>query len=533
MHLGVIITGSLAEGFTMRIAPEALSRVKIGKFVTIVTAQARYCALLTDISLHSTSPDIAIYPPTPHENLLKKTLKIRDLYATALVKPVLVLENKQQAPRPVKTIPDHFSPVFEATADDISQIFGAESDLNHPYFNIGVPLDMTTPVCVNLERLTERSSGIFGKTGTGKTFITRLTLAGLITRDTASVLIFDMHSEYGLHARQEGSHNSFVRGLKSLFPDKVLLCSLDPQATRRRGVTPDITITIPYNSITIDDIMALQEELSLHTTALEAAYLIGAKYKQEWLKALLESGSHLKEFAHAIGAHPESIAALYRKLSRISELPFVDINNSSPFSALDNMLENIAQGKSIIIEFGNFTSVFCYLLVANIITRKIHHEYVNRTEKFLGSQKACDTPRKLIITIEEAHKFLNPAAARQTIFGTIAREMRKYYVSLLIVDQRPSGIDTEIMSQIGTKIVAQLHDERDINSVLTGVANTAGLKALLATLDSKQQAVILGHAVPMPVLIQTRLYNEQFYRDIGKYTLDSTTITQLSTEIYQ
>ena len=39
----------------------------------------------------------------------------------------------------------------------------------------------------------------------------------------------------------------------------------------------------------------------------------------------------------------------------------------------------------------------------------------------------------------------------------------------LVVDQRPSGIDQEIISQIGTKIVAQLNDEKDIQAVLTGV----------------------------------------------------------------
>ena len=99
------------------------------------------------------------------------------------------------------------------------------------------------------------------------------------------------------------------------------------------------------------------------------------------------------------------------------------------------------------------------------------HQYIAKTELFLGSQKKEDEPKKLMITIEEAHKFLNPQAARQTIFGTIAREMRKYYVSLLVVDQRPSGIDPEIISQIGTKIVAQLNDEKDIQAVLTGINN--------------------------------------------------------------
>jgi DNA helicase HerA-like ATPase len=112
------------------------------------------------------------------------------------------------------------------------------------------------------------------------------------------------------------------------------------------------------------------------------------------------------------------------------------------------------------------------------------------------------------LVIEEAHKFLNPQAARQTIFGTIAREMRKYYVSLLIIDQRPSGIDDEILSQIGTKIVAQLNDEKDIQAVLTGVSNPAGLRSILASLDSKQQVLVLGHAVPMPVVVKVRDYDE-------------------------
>ena len=38
--------------------------------------------------------------------------------------------------------------------------------------------------------------------------------------------------------------------------------------------------------------------------------------------------------------------------------------------------------------------------------------------------------------------------------------MRKYFVTLLVVDQRPSGIDNEVMSQIGTRITALLNDEK-------------------------------------------------------------------------
>lgn len=515
--LGTIISGSLTEGFVIRINPQAhLEDIKTGKFVCVAGKHYKFFSLITDLTLEVSHPDILLFPPAPEEKLLSMVLRQKDIYATATIKPMLML-NKQLERMPVKTVPPHFANVFEATKEDVSLIFGDESEPSKRYFNIGSPLDMDTPVCLDLERLTERSNGIFGKTGTGKTFLTRLVLAGLIKNNKAVNVIFDMHSEYGLQARQEGKTQSFVKGLKTLFPDKVAIFSLDPDSTRRRGCNPDVEVMLSYQAITVEDILSLQDELNLHATALEAAYLIAGKYKRDWLQVLLEQGDSLKEFAQSLGAHPESIAALYRKLKRIERLPFFKAGHSphgayKESSVIDQMMEYITKGVSVILEFGNFTQTFVYLLIANIITRRIHSEYVERTEQFLGSQKSDQEPQKLMITIEEAHKFLNPGAARQTIFGTIAREMRKYYVSLLVVDQRPSGIDPEIISQIGTKIVAQLNDEKDINAVLTGINNAVQLRSILASLDSKKQALLLGHAVAMPVVIQTRDYNQDFYR---------------------
>jgi DNA helicase HerA-like ATPase len=433
-------------------------------------------------------------------------------------------------PSPVKTIPPHFAPVFEATQRDVALIFGDEADAERRYFSIGTPLDMQTPVCINLEKLTERSNGIFGKTGTGKTFLTRLVLAGLIKQEKAVNLIFDMHSEYGLQARTEGK-KQFVKGLKTLFGNKIIIASLDPASTRRRGTTPDIEITISYHSVHVEDILSLSHELNLHATAVEAAYLIAARHKNRWLAALLQNGEHLKEFAENLGAHPESIAALYRKLKRIERLPFFVDDTSGQQSAVDQIMLYLQRGMSVIIEFGNFTDTFVYLLIANIITRRIHTAYIEQTEKFLGSQKTEDEPHKLMITIEEAHKFLNPLAAKQTIFGIIAREMRKYYVSLLIVDQRPSGIDPEVLSQIGTKIVAQLNDEKDIQAVLTGVNGAPQLRTVLAGLDSKKQALIMGHAVAMPIVVQTREYDAAFYEAMQN-TISPEAVKKLVQELF-
>lgn len=518
--LGTVVSGSLTEGLTVRIAPSTpLEKLKTGKFVCIQGKQYSFFCLITDLSLHVSNQDILAYPPT-QQPLLQEFLTRNHMYACAQLKPMVMLTQQKEV-LPVKTVPPHFAQVFEATSQDVALIFGDEKDASKKYFTIGSPLDMDTPVCINLDKLTERSTGIFGKTGTGKTFLTRLVLAGLLHTRKAVTLIFDMHSEYGLQARQENAHQMFVKGLKTLFPDRVAIFSLDPISTRKRGGAADVELVLYYHDVHVEDILSLQYELNLHATAVEAAYLISAKYKQAWLQVLLQQ-TDLKEFAQHLGAHPESIAALYRKLKRIERFPFFKPVSeglaAKEHSVIDQMMEYINHGTSVCVEFGNYTSSFCYLLISNIITRRIHSEYIERTERFLGSQKKEDEPVKLMICIEEAHKFLNPSAAKQTIFGIIAREMRKYYVSLLVVDQRPSGIDPDVLSQLGTKIVAQLSDEKDIQGVLTGIHNAQTLRSVLATLDSKKQALLMGHAVPMPVVIQTREYGEDFYRAMQSIT---------------
>lgn len=523
MHktIGTIVAGSLSDGFVMRIdAAVDLDNLKAGTFVSITGNEYRFFSMVTNIYLEQLPPELIHYGPREQTSLLFQQVKKRYLHATALLRPMVVLNRNLQR-SPVTSIPAHFSPVTTVTAQEITAIFGSEQEDRETFFSVGSPLEMDVSVCLNIPKLLERSNGIFGKTGTGKTFLTRLVLAGVIKNTSAVTLIFDMHSEYGLQARKEGSHESFVKGLKTLFPSKIAIFSLDPASTKRRGASPDVAIKLSYQALHVEDILSLQQELNLHPTACESAYLLESKYKNQWLAMLLSSGDKLKELAQETGCNIESLTALHRKLKQIERLPFFDPTISHD-TVIQQLLEYLQRGVSVVIEFGNFTSTFCYLLLANIITRRIHALYVEKTEKFLGTHRKEDEPRKLLITIEEAHKFLNPQTARQTIFGTIAREMRKYYVSLLVIDQRPSGIDPEIISQLGTKIVAQLSDEKDIQAVLTGVHGSQELKTVLATLDSKKQVLLLGHAIPMPIVIQTRSYDEVFYADIAETTPKAT-----------
>ncbi len=509
-RLGVVISGSLVDGLTARLeARESVEDMRVGKFVVVQGEKHEFFAMITDVALAATNQKVLIDPPDG-DRFIHEVLAGTSTYGTLALMPRLMLSSDlgEQTMRPVKTVPRHFSPVYEADEQDFGRVFGQAGG---NWFEIGRPLDMDVPVCLNLERLVERSNGIFGKSGTGKSFLTRLLLCGTIFADIASNLIFDMHSEYGWGAPAEGG--TFVKGLRQLFGSEVLVYTIDPRASRQRSYDGELVIGL--DQIEVEDVIALEQELNLSSTATESSYLLFDRFKERWLPTLLAMDSEaIREFAESSGAHAGAISALKRKLARIARLNFVC--DQADFSVVDRLIEGLAAGRHVVLEFGEHSNSLVYMLVANIITRRIHRRWVEQTNRAVQSQNSADRPRPLMITIEEAHKFLNPQTARQTIFGTIARELRKYGVTLLVVDQRPSSIDAEVLSQLGTRVTALLNDERDIDAVFTGVSGGAGLKAVLAALDSKQQALVLGHAVPMPVVVRTRPYDPAFYAAVER-----------------
>ena len=521
-EIGQVVSGSLIEGLTMKLHPgESVEDTRAGTFVVVEGDKSEFFSMITDVVLSTSAPRLLDNPPDRDNRLMHQVLSGTTTYGTVMLRPMLMLPKETPAAnlendlRPVKTIPGHFSPVFSADARDVNRIFGDEQS-DAKYFHIGTPLDMDeTPVCLNLDRFVERSNGIFGKSGTGKTFLTRVVLCGIIKNRKAVNLVFDMHSEYGWKGTVEGERAE-VRGLKQYFRDSVAVFSLDPESSRRRGAPVDSEVRIPYSQITVEDIILLQSELNLTSTALETCYALVNRFgERRWLAELIRMDADaINDFCQANNVHQAALSALQRKLRVLTESCRSFLVDDSDGRAEDNAVQQIMSyledGKHVVLEFGQHTQPLRYMLVANILTRRIHEEYVRKTEESLGGDKPKPLP--LVITIEEAHKFLSPSLADQTVFGTIAREMRKYNVTLLVVDQRPSGIDDEILSQVGTKITCLLNDERDIDAVLTGVSNASGLRGILASLDSKQQALILGHAVPMPVVVRTRQYDDEPFR---------------------
>lgn len=541
--LGSVIQGSLSQGLEVRLhADISVEEMRVGKFLVVRGVRSHFFCLLTDVTLGTTSPRILANPPDPSNTFLQEVLAGTGTYGTIALTPMLMFTPtaspqkriSQQSPiasfqansnapielAPVKTIPSHFSQVYEASERDFRAVFGWEDDPQRRNFAIGQPIDMDVPICLDLDRVVERSNGIFGKSGTGKSFLTRLLLSGIIRKQAAVNLVFDMHSEYGWEATSEGKAAYTVKGLRQLFPSQVQIYTLDPESTLRRGLRDAQELFISYDQIEVEDLTLVRNELNLSEASLENAIILRNEFGKSWISRLLAmSNQDIQEFCETKMGSKSSIMALQRKLTRLDDLKYM--RATCPRNYVRQILETLEAGKHVVIEFGSQSNLLSYMLATNIIARRIHHAYVQKAEIFLQTKNPGDRPHPLVITIEEAHRFLDPSTVRQTIFGTIAREMRKYFVTLLVVDQRPSGIDTEVMSQIGTRITALLNDEKDIDAIFTGVSGAQSLRSVLARLDSKQQALILGHAVPMPVVVRTRSYDTTFYATVAETNWES------------
>lgn len=109
--------------------------------------------------------------------------------------------------------------------------------------------------------------------------------------------------------------------------------------------------------------------------------------------------------------------------------------------------------------------------------------------------------RPLLLVMEEAHLYLNSESKSMasTIVQRIVKEGRKYGIGAMIVSQRPSEINSTILSQCGTFFALRLANATDRSHITSALPdNLEGLTNMLPTLRTGE-AIILGEAVKLPM----------------------------------
>lgn len=124
--------------------------------------------------------------------------------------------------------------------------------------------------------------------------------------------------------------------------------------------------------------------------------------------------------------------------------------------------------------------------------------------------------RPITLVCDEAHVYIPTdfqltAAQRRMveIFENIAKEGRKFGITLFVASQRPSELNKTIMAQCANYIVMKLNNEND-KSMIKGVMPAGSSDVIeTTTMFSSGDCLVIGDACPIPLKIHVELAKER------------------------
>jgi DNA helicase HerA-like ATPase len=176
---------------------------------------------------------------------------------------------------------------------------------------------------------------------------------------------------------------------------------------------------------------------------------------------------------------------------------------NDPKITLEEWLNKHISGITI-IDLSLIPSEIIHIIVAAI--SRITFEAIQRYRRLKGSVLPT------VLMLEEAHNFIRkhttssdeitPLEICSQTFEKIAKEGRKFGLSLLISSQRPSELSDTVLSQCNTFLLHRLVNDRDQDLVKRLVPdNIGGLLNELPMLPTRK-AILLGWASPIPILVE-------------------------------
>lgn len=490
--IGEVFYADTESGISLKIL-ENPDNLKLGQPIIVDTPKYLYYCMLGRL-YYPGNDTVMKFANTALTNLIPSTqiegIRGKEFYGLADLNCLKIISSdsvgKSQSGelREFDTIPPVFSDCRDVTEEEINHIFKksetTESIGKLRGFEYEIPIDFKT--------LVKKPYGIFGRTGIGKSILNKLICLYILKQKVSRLLVFDMQGEYGISSRADNS-----KGLKHYFIDEIQIYRLDAKKVID-GAEP---FTFYKENITPGDLIASSQTLS--EPAKNVLRILNNERGNQDLLTFIENYDDTTNDS----VHASSLNAIRNRISRFDVYSFLIPAIPNKKDSIEDMFENIKQGKSIVIDFGKYgVDKFLYYFIANAITRRLYETY-SRKER----NNDDDLP-PLVVVLEEAHKFLQPGIIHYTIFDRIAREMRKFQLTLAFVDQRPSQIDEEVMSQVANRFIMHLNDKRDIDTTVGTLTDPPKYRKIITGL-MKRECLVYGDSISVPSIIRIRDYYDE------------------------
>ena len=445
---------------------------------------------INDVAMKfANSPFIGLIPPSQIEGVRgKEFFGLADLNCLKIIPAVKGSKSiNLETMREFDTIPPIFAKGRKVTETEITLIYKT-SDTSD---SIGNLRGFAYEIPIDFGMLVKKPYGIFGRTGIGKSILNKILCLYILKYNVSQLLLFDMQGEYGTISRADKS-----KGLKFYYQDKVKIYRLGDLKSKDKTIDDAEPFFLYKENLTSGDIIASSQTLKEPT--INALLKIEDSLEED--QNLLDVINTSDASTYEVNKH--SFAALKNRIIPFNRYKFLQRRgNKRREDSIEDMFTQLKEDKSIVIDFGPYgINRHLYYFVANSITRRLYETY---SKKEFTDEKLPP----LTVVLEEAHKFLKPGIIHHTIFDRIAREMRKFQLTLAFVDQRPSQIDEEVMSQIANRFVLHLIDTKDIDKIVKNLPNPKSWRSVIAGLQ-KKQCFVYGDAISVPTIVDVIDYNE-------------------------
>jgi len=217
-----------------------------------------------------------------------------------------------------------------------------------------------------------------------------------------------------------------------------------------------------------------------------------------------EQGGNLAGFISTLGLRIRGMLADHRLGAVIARDPPTSFDSWLKDYVGDNGASN---GPLAVVDLSLVPSEVVHIVVS--VLARLVFESLQRYRHSHPTDRTLPT----VLVLEEAHSFVRrgkdddgptdtPAQLCREVFERIAREGRKFGLGLVLSSQRPSELSPTVLAQCNTFLLHRIVNDADQNLVARLVPdNVGGLLRELPSLPSRQ-AILLGWATPIPVLVE-------------------------------
>ena len=395
--------------------------------------------------------------------------------------------------RGVSIYPALGEPIVTTSLNELKHIYARPTASN---VRIGTLYqDAKLPAYLMTDELLGKHFAILGTTGAGKSCATTLILRSILTdHPNGHVVLLDPHNEYS---------QAFGDAAEVLSPDNLQLpyWLLDLEEMCEVMIDRGRSDSEAQVEILSSAILAAKKKyLGANVDTSHVTVDTPVPYNLTELIKIIETGMGQLD-------KPENSLPYLRLKSRLDVLRS-DLRYSFMFSGLvvkDEMADIVSRilripvaGKPItILDLSGVPSEIVDITVS-VMCRLIF-------DFCLWTRPPQALP--VLLVCEEAHRYvpqddLSGFGPTKKVLSRIAKEGRKYGVSLCLVTQRPSELSTSILSQCNTLFALRMSNDRDQEFVRRALPESAtGLIASLPSLHT-QEAIVVGEGVTVPMRLK-------------------------------